>query len=912
MSRSESGRGRGKPTGEQRPRISHGEVADVTSSYTSFRPDQSTTKELEIKITIDDFDTFRIIYDALLAVPDYTARIEQILNTITDVKTTQKTDNNLPLQVTDRKEIRFDGPTKLQEENIRKIKQYYINAKHQHLRYQFAFATESKIPVFNTASATQVRLKLRSSIVIDKFPDWKFDFTIVKSIDKQAFATLKQVKDAFFKKSISPTSYRDNIPQSASFDLKPELEIEYTGRSTPDSIDDILKFVATTIDPLAAGDSEYHTLLEEVATLLLSDKKYAKTFGFKNTLKQLANNPITLDPLTYRSILIPNITNFFLSDKADGERGFVYIRNGKSTTLTSMVSPTTPITSESTTILDVEIIDSKIFAFDILYHNELLTHKDFEERQQILAVAIKPFKHIDAKPQVRLDPASFGKQISQLLKDKTRLYPIDGLIFTPDKVPDTADKRFTQRINYFDAPIYKWKPPANQTIDFLVFTAPAAILGKEPYAVKKGHTLMFLFCGVSNSMFQKLGLDNPKGYADIVKALDLRPEFFPAAFQPSSNPLAYLYYHPGDATPLNGHIVEFGVDATPPTAPLVNWKLHKIRLDRDAQVSNGIGYGNAYKTAELIFESYYNPFTLEKLVDPNLIKQDVYFVQAKQNEYKAMTKFNAFVKAQLLRQLQDTTTVIDLASGKGQDLFTLHGLGITNLIFLDKDREALTELNNRKYNLGQRQFYLFDFKPAANAKVNTIESDLQQPWKQTTTQLEQFGIRQHATDGIIINFAIHYIVEDTASLTNLVDLVDYLLKPGGLFIFTCFDGKRMFDFLKSVKPQKSIDFGYVNPAVATDDLSSPKYSIKRLYKAAEWEPFGLQVGVVHPFSAGEYYTENLIDPAAIAEAFKPRNYTVLQYSSFGDWISKYKGPALDPDDKVYVSLYSYCTIAKNL
>ena len=160
-----------------------------------------------------------------------------------------------------------------------------------------------------------------------------------------------------------------------------------------------------------------------------------------------------------------------------------------------------------------------------------------------------------------------------------------------------------------------------------------------------------------------------------------------------------------------------------------------------------------------------------------------------------------------------------------------------------------------------------------------------------------------------MNFAIHYILTDNQSLTNLVKLVDHYLKPGGLFIFTCFDGERVFDFLKATPTDQSLD-------LQEPGDEDSKYSIKKLYKDKTFKPNGLQISVIHPFSAGEYYQENLVGINWVLESFKKSGYTVLQNSSFGDWLDKFekfdRKLKLSDADKIYVSLYSYVTIAKAL
>ena len=87
-----------------------------------------------------------------------------------------------------------------------------------------------------------------------------------------------------------------------------------------------------------------------------------------------------------------------------------------------------------------------------------------------------------------------------------------------------------------------------------------------------------------------------------------------------------------------------------------------------------------------------------------------YFINDENDFYKAQRSFNSFVKTFALEsiiseQLNDknqTDFVIDLASGKGQDLARLSNLDFKSGLFIDNDKNALSELLNRKHHLKTR------------------------------------------------------------------------------------------------------------------------------------------------------------------------------------------------------------------
>jgi hypothetical protein len=876
-------------------------TSTIVAEYCSFVATKTASKELEIKLSLDD-EVFRSLYTKIIDLAESSC-INQSLNTVTDVNP----DTGMPLKVddrkkfksremiTDRKEITFVAAKKVKESCMRKTKLHYGNVHHGSVKYQLAFSKEESIQTINMSTVTQIRLKYRSSIIITDHPDWRFDFTIVKLVTPDQFQNIATIRDAWFGKQVDVKDFLNRLTP----DAKTELEIEYIGQSVdPEqlraSIDSVMTTLTNLLDPDAAKDDAYHKIIAEIADLVIKDKKQAKSFKFKNTLKQLVNQPLPLDPATYRNHVVPAIQNYWIADKADGERCIVYITHEQLWTVSTTEAVSYPLKSSDTIVLDTERVGDTYYVFDCIFKTTPM-EGPFSERLAAVAEICGKFNAIALVPKQmsRLDTKTAGKLIKQFYSNKK--YEVDGLIFTPE-----SD-------SYFDAIVYKWKPPERQTVDCLVMRAPDSVLGIEPYIPKAKHTLMFLFNGINIETFKKLGLTEPRGYDEIFPQTS--PTFFPAALMPSSNPLAYMYYHPDTcnitADQLNGHVAELGIVVTGDRDTL-EWVFHKLRSDRDSQVSKGIGYGNAYKTAELIYENYRNPFTFEMLTDFKQLGS--YFNETKSVIYKPVTRFNGFVKSMILRQLESMDLVIDLAGGHGQDLFVLDSLGVKNVLFIDKDKEALVEINVRKYHLGESKYYVFGTAPKRHPNLWTMEADLTEPATAVSNKIQtSFPIRAASAGGVVMNFAIHYIVNSVESRQNLFDLVNMLVKPGGVFIFTCFDGRRVYEFLESTETGKTMD-------LTTDDGTS-KFSIRKDYdNAAKFEPYGLKIGVVHPFSSGEYYQETLLDLAWVLSIFKEQNWTIIQNSSFGDWIDRYqkfdKAIPLDRSDKIYASLYSYCSVAK--
>ena len=163
-------------------------------------------------------------------------------------------------------------------------------------------------------------------------------------------------------------------------------------------------------------------------------------------------------------------------------------------------------------------------------------------------------------------------------------------------------------------------------------------------------------------------------------------------------------------------------------------------------------------------------------------------------------------------------------------------------------------------------------------------------------------------DGIVINLALHYILTNDKALANIVKLVKTLLKPGGVFIFTTFDGQRIFKLLEKMKKGESWD-------IMDPDGKTLRYSLRKNYKESKFKT-GLTIGVVHPFSRGEYYDEPLVDIDNVVDQFTAENFKIMQKGSFADWHDKFKKfdsrwfDQLSADDKRYGTMYTYISMRK--
>lgn len=255
---------------------------------------------------------------------------------------------------------------------------------------------------------TFIRYKKRTTKFIDKFKNWKFDFTI-------------------------GTQFKvDKILNNALLNV--------------DRHDKFYQFEIELIKNPTNLDKEIHELIE----LFIDNKiRFNTEFFFKKKLSEL--------PTQVKSLSLKNVDeiteNYAVTEKADGERYLILIYQNKIYRINR--ASDIELIEEGKyddMLLDTELVNKKYMYFDILKHKNInTTTKLFLERQKILD-KIKLSNNFIRK-QFKYHDNIF--KLSDEIYNKKYKYELDGLIYTP------INK------DYF-AMSYKWKPLKDLTIDFLV------------------------------------------------------------------------------------------------------------------------------------------------------------------------------------------------------------------------------------------------------------------------------------------------------------------------------------------------------------------------------------------------------------------------------------------------------------
>lgn len=764
----------------------------------------------------------------------------------------------------------------------------------------------NKLP--NNLNMDLIILKLRISFTIKELPNWRYDLDLIKEL-KPDSNNIQEYKNKLLF-SINIDNFLNKLPYN--FVDKLSLEIEYIGDKNElnyTNIQDPINYLYNIITPNYKYKIVYQNHIYKIATHIIKNKYLLNQFKTKSGFKRLSNNVLELNKNLYYTNVLPNITNYYLTDKIDGQRCMLYcsfVNDGINIKLLSNnlynIIDTNIVLNEELLepdiILDCEFIYNKdivdnnlelkdldIFVFDIiLYNKKNISKLPFEQRIKLVDDVnefLSKYNLGKFKTFIKLTE-NYKQEIIDFYKStKKEKYETDGLIFTPNSSVINENKKYINQ-DYINMLAYKWKPEDKITIDFYI--AKSLSKNKKEY---------ILCSGINTNDYNKLQIELIDNYYKIIPKKYHSSNYFPIPFTPSMNPLVYIYHHINNDD-LTGKIGEFLYNKKEN-----KWVLERIRTDRDIEVERGEYFGNAFKYAELNWLNIKNPLTIEDLI---VDKKTGYFSAKSDEKYTAQRYFNSFVKTKIIESVVDNNLidksskdwVIDLASGKGQDLARLVDMGFKNGLFVDNDVNALFSLIDRKHNL--------KLKTENSMNIYVKEVDLTTPY---TKIIKDFSdIPLNSADIILCNFAIHYLADNEKNIKNIILLVYKLLKENGRFIFTCFNGEKVFNLLKDVEQWNIRENNIL------------KYSIKKEYKSKVFTNNGQKIGVLLPFSDNEYYDEYLVNLNYLFNISEKQGLQLELSNSFSTMLDRFKDEnrktynLLNDNDKEFVSLYQYNILKK--
>ncbi len=433
--------------------------------------------------------------------------------------------------------------------------------------------------------------------------------------------------------------------------------------------------------------------------------------------------------------------------------------------------------------------------------------------------------------------------------EKTYVYDIDGLIFTPitSEGYSKGKSLTTWEISY------KWKPSEYNSIDFLVMTKKDET-GKDEISYQylnglnmTGDELMkyktvFLNVGYS-------GVVNPcqNVYND---EMIQKSSYNPGKFYPSnpsdenahicniplkmSNDGSLQMYTEENEIITDKMIVEFKYVMD--SEKFWAWKPMRIRWDKTFEYKTGRNYGNAYKVADSVWRSIHYPITHEMITTGNGTEEgidDVYYLESLVDKrYNGLSKFHNYIKRELiLSTTGNNGTIIDFAVGKGGDLHKWSDVA-SFVLGIDVSRDCIENLINgacmryleyKEENPKNKMKCLFlrgdSSKHIRSGKAFNTDKDFEiikaifgdEKPKESLGKgvVQQYNVAGNGFDVASVQFAIHYFFKSSETFYTFLQNVNESLKEGGYFIGTCYDGSTVFEMLKDKERENGILFGTV-------------------------------------------------------------------------------------------------------
>lgn len=708
-------------------------------------------------------------------------------------------------------------------------------------------------------------------------PDQKgicVDMSIVKSSKRRG----ELVKEHDFSKSKLFT-------EPETYEIEVEInDIKYA-RSRLREIDGYLK---NTIKYISAGHQssnfpiplneqheilfEYHTLLGKrgkIETFIesIDSSMFIGPSSFTLQKINLVDDPTNTSPCILR--------DFCVTDKADGLRKLCYISNKGRIyfiTMNMMVQYTGSVCNNKIfygSILDGEHITKDKYGetinlyaiFDLYYLGKTDKRKlpfileKGESRYGMIKDMISDITYTDESDVGRC--VIIYKKFYPVTKTETIFdccktlfsrmhlfdYETDGVIFTSNKLGVGMEKEGDEVKNHLYSwkHSFKWKPPAFNTIDFVVKTKKIGVQDVvENY--EKGsdivsYKVLMLYVGYNP---QRHGQINAQQTLFNGKKAITDDTYMPVLFTPTNptDPFAHIAYielksdNSGEMKMFteDNHVIEsesvVEFKYVEKDDKRFSWVPLRIRYDKTEDYKKGKSFGNAYHVANSNWQTIHSPITQEMLSDKPLTMNDLddtgvyYNKDGRASKTKNLRDFhNIDIKKMLIEAVSgEGKTLVDFACGKGGDISKWTNnyrfvLGID--ISPDNIHNPMDGACARYLELKKKRTNIFDalFIQGDSSKLYlTDEFAEEEVSKFVLNQVMGVGTANPSRGPYVaklfniapqfdvgsIQFAIHYMFKDMITIHNFVKNVSDLIALNGYFIGTCYDGMQLFTMLKGI------------------------------------------------------------------------------------------------------------------
>jgi 2-polyprenyl-3-methyl-5-hydroxy-6-metoxy-1,4-benzoquinol methylase len=411
-------------------------------------------------------------------------------------------------------------------------------------------------------------------------------------------------------------------------------------------------------------------------------------------------------------------------------------------------------------------------------------------------------------------------------------YYLDGIIFTG------IEQKYSRERREHKYPIYKYKPPENNSIDIYV------TFQRNP---ETGKYLEIFDNSLPIKMTDTNGSDQVFRVANFFVGDTVGNKEVPVPFmKEENNHEAFFPLVKGEVRDVEGNFIQ---DNTVIEVIYVNnqnvphqyrWSILRTRWDKtESVIRDQKKYGNFKDVAIKTWKSMKEAVTIEeikKLSNPDTYNQQLKILQSRidtlsitsdraQDKYyqeitnllSLMKGFHNWVKSILIytycqgiKENKDgkfhKANILDFGCGRGGDIQKFYHARVGEYVGVDIDYDGLfasTDSAVSRYNFLKSKFPDYGKMTYIQADASTLlKSDLQSKRLNNMTQdnknnIDKFFDGKKKYDVITSMFAIHYLFSSQESVENLVTNINTYLKVGGFIVMTLFDSEQVLKLLNN-------------------------------------------------------------------------------------------------------------------
>jgi ribA/ribD-fused uncharacterized protein len=760
----------------------------------------------------------------------------------------------------------------------------------------------------------------------------------IRLLNRRSYKTI----DEFFQIDFSMVRFRKTKQQTLRDILKEpheyELEIEFIKRDTELKSEDIAKSLFKLIRTILQAYQESEFILGPA-----DQERYTQEFRLS---KMVFYSPVTIERRHLNPERPHNIlSGYTVTNKADGERWGLYVARDKK--VLRVAFRTFQVVWTGLTALDDSfagnfadgeyIPDKNLFCIFDMYRykgrdiqslplmktdddtlknplnsrlgcaisfiNDLKTKFGTEATHNPLRVETKLF--------LAADGVSMENAIKQMLTTEFE-YQTDGLVFTPRLSPVAPsadrDKNTWKRV-------YKWKPPHQNSIDFLLKLTEnitydpvldTNVKKGELYISRSSDDVIVYPCQTLTGEYVPRKLP-----AELQKLTETNTRI-PALFQPASprDPDAYQIMVPvndkGVTHDEEGNrvddntIVECSYEVE-----TRRWKVMRTRDDKTYayRVLRQPNYGNDRQVADSIWTSIHVPVPESMIANcvsspvDDSMEDEMYYKEDLNRTSRALQdsyKFHNQIKDSLFEKHTHTEdTLIDFGVGVGGDMLKWKRAKLSKVVGIEPVGKNLKQACTRY--LKDKHDNPTDYRPV----VLYVQGDMTQPLYEqesdyfkilrgdengSTKYLENFNKLKKFTVGSA-QFTMHYACESEETFRVFVKNVTDHCED--LFFGTCPDGQSVYSLLAGKKTHI-----FTNGKVVGGEYTK-EYDDKQTWT----EEFGMPIKVT--LESFESKREFLVPFAKVTEMFKEEGFELIETALFSELYANQTKSSLSAEQQAF-------------